>query len=177
MDCITSPEQPTSKNPRPWVFLGGGIKGCPEWQLDARDALADQEMGSIINPRRYQWDPDEQGIAVNQIEWEFHSIFSADIFSVWFCREDTQPECMFQLGSALARFRMADQRLKALVIGVHPGFELWAHLEKQVGLALEGIGEHKWQNVLLGDELEEHIDNIKASVEKVWRDSGYARTC
>jgi hypothetical protein len=165
------------KGPRPWLFLGGGITGCREWQNEVRHALDDFEHGTLINPRRTEWDIGDPGIGEQQIECEFHAIHQCDIFSLWFSSETVQPICMFELGAALTRYRMGDQRNKALVLGVDPEYERRFDVDKQTALALQAVGDPQRNKVWMCHDLNMHIENLKLALTKVWKDSGYARSC
>jgi hypothetical protein len=53
----------------PSLFLAGGITGCPDWQRQLRDELADTAL-TLLNPRRTQFPIGDPRAAPVQIEWE-----------------------------------------------------------------------------------------------------------
>ena len=103
MKVITALED--VEGPRPYVFLAGGITNCPEWQVEVIDKLKDFSKGTLLNPRRKNFPINDPNASREQIEWEFNAISNCDIFSMWFCKgESDQPICMYELGRNLTLF-------------------------------------------------------------------------
>jgi hypothetical protein len=177
MEYVEIPQIPKHSNPRPWLFLGGGITGCREWQKEVAGALEEYPYGTILNPRRAFWDMNDDSIGEEQVRMEHSNIFQADIFSIWFSSETVQPICMFELGVALTRFRMNDQRLKALVIGVDPDYERKFDVDLQTELALKGCSQRQHQRVWMCHNFDQHIENLKLALAAVYKDCGYGKTC
>ena len=175
MDYVEIPQTP--KGARPWMFLAGGITGCHLWQNEVIHGLDDFEHGTIINPRRADWDMDDPHVAEEQIRLEHQAIHQCDIFSVWFTDETLQPITMFEIGVALTRFRMGDPRLKALVIGVHENFERRFDVDEQVKWGLQGVGDKQRKKVWICHDFNIHMENMKLAIDKIWKESGYAKTC
>lgn len=104
------------------VFIGGGITGCPQWQNEVVAALSDvfSDRKDILvvayNPRRPNFDVNSD-VAVGQIKWERRAITDSDIMTLWFCAEQVQPICLFELGYALNTRTGRD-----LVVSTAPGY-------------------------------------------------------
>ena len=152
--------------PKPWVFMAGGITNCPDWQQDLRRLLESDEVpGSMLNPRRANFPIDDPNAARQQIEWEFHALNMANVFSVWFSAGPSpQPICMYELGRHLARWEEQDRYDRKrgaggleICIGVEPGYVR----EQDVRIQTELVTEY----VEISTSLEEHAERIKESVE------------
>ena len=102
MDYIEAPEY-LDFYPTPSIFLGGGITGCPDWQTQMVKLLND-EQGMLFNPRRANFDVNQEGVAKEQIKWEFDHLWKSDIVIFWFCKETVQPIVLLELGARLAHF-------------------------------------------------------------------------
>lgn len=165
------------KGPHPWMFLAGGITGCHQWQNEVRHGLEDYPHGTMVNPRRSNWDMEDLHIADQQIRLEFQAIHQCNIFSIWFTNATLQPISLFELAAALTRFRMNDARLKALVIGVHPEYARRLDVDVQCELALGQIGSNRAKSVWMCHDFSVHMENMKLALEKVWKASGNERTC
>jgi hypothetical protein len=155
-------------HPRPYVFLGGGITDCPDWQAEIRSLLEDVPQGTLINPRRANFVVDSESASA-QIPWEFHKIWEkTDIFTAWFCRETVDPIVLFELGSALGRHRVAQEihahrfSFAALVVGGDADYSRRIDVEVQCALALGmEVG-----STPLHTTLEEHACHIRAAVQQ-----------
>lgn len=82
-----SPLSPTL--PRPWLFLAGAIDQdrAVRWQDEAID-LCREIPGSILNPRRQNWDPKWNQSLKNphfatQVAWELDGLEHADLIICW----------------------------------------------------------------------------------------------
>ena len=142
----------------PTVFLAGGITNCPDWQKETISLLAD-ELITILNPRRKNFPIHDPNAAKEQIEWEFHALNNANIFSMWFCNANSdQPICMYELGRHLA---LHSNNLDAVVIGIEPGYRRAQDVFIQSGLIDSSIP------LRISDNLQDHATNIKEAVKKL----------
>ncbi len=142
----------------PTVFLAGGITSCPEWQNDMIKLLSD-ELITILNPRRKNFPIEDPKAAQEQIEWEFHRLNNADIFSMWFCNTDDsdQPICMYELGRHLV---LHQDHPETIVIGVEPGYRRAQDVVVQSGLVESSLP------LRISDNLETHAENIKEAMKQ-----------
>jgi len=90
--------------PRPWVFLCGSIEmGAAEnWQTRLVQML-DDTRGTLLNPRRDDWDSSwEQSIDnpqfSEQVEWELRAQEMADLVVVYFDPATKSPITLLELG-------------------------------------------------------------------------------
>ncbi len=93
--------------PGPAVFLAGGITGCPDWQAQARQLLADVPV-TLINPRWPVFPIDDPDAGPGQIAWEFRHIRAADLVLFWFPDSGPtipQPIALYELGYCAAAGR------------------------------------------------------------------------
>ena len=80
------------------VFLAGGITNCKEWQKEVIERLQYDKV-SIFNPRQEHFDISDKNASYKQILWEFERLEKMDIFSMYFCNDNSdQPICMYELG-------------------------------------------------------------------------------
>ncbi|MER5549247.1 nucleoside 2-deoxyribosyltransferase domain-containing protein [Streptomyces sp. NPDC002589] len=96
------------------LFLGGGITGCPTWQL--RAVLQLDAIGSpavVLNPRRENYPAGQAEAAREQIAWEYAHLRIADVILFWFCADAIQPIALYELGAHAARGTR-------LAVGAHP---------------------------------------------------------
>jgi len=129
MHYVQAPIVATEYNPKPWIFLAGGITGCPGWQSEVKKALSDIEQDiTLINPRRDDFDVTNPDESLNQIRWERRHLNRCELISFWFAKETIQPIALFELG----RFVDTPQ---SLVIGIHPEYPRRMDVEIQVTLA------------------------------------------
>ena len=70
------------------IFLAGGITGCYDWQAIAAKRLAVIKDLLVINPRRTNWDINDQ--AARQLLF-------------WFSNETVQPITLYELGRELGK--------------------------------------------------------------------------
>lgn len=100
----------------PSIFLGGGITGCPDWQL--RAVLQLDAVGSpavVLNPRRHHFPAHRPDAMREQVTWEYEHLRAADVILFWFCAQAVQPIALYELGAHAARGTR-------LAVGAHPGY-------------------------------------------------------
>jgi hypothetical protein len=86
------------------VFLAGGISNCEDWQKHSADTLSQLEELTVINPRRNNWDMDDNvKESAKQIAWEFKYIRKTTDIIFWFTDDTVQPITLYELGAALQR--------------------------------------------------------------------------
>lgn len=127
MDYIEAPSNhrvPGNLN----LFIAGGITGCSDWQAELVKSLSDIHGLSIYNPRRASY---SDGVAYEQIEWEYYWLKQADIISFWFAKETIQPITLLEFGrwSALAK-----QTGKKLIVGCDEYYQRYLDVAVQYGL-------------------------------------------
>ena len=91
-------------------FLGGGITNCRDWQKEVIEELYNLEKQFdltdlvVFNPRRQYFDVNKIK-AEDQIKWQYSSIMSSDLFSMFFCgdTDSPQPICFFEYGKELVK--------------------------------------------------------------------------
>ncbi len=164
MQYLESPnEMPDPVTPQPWVFLAGGITGCPDWQKTIRESLADIDDGTLINPRRENFPMEDKAAGLVQIKWEFEMLWDwTDIFTMWFCKETIGPICLYELGAHLARCANAMRSgspipFQQVVIGFAPGYERAYDVVAQTSLILG-------DRFPFGLSLNQHVANIREAV-------------
>jgi hypothetical protein len=108
------------------LFLGGGISGCPDWQHEMANLLADTEI-TLLNPRRADFPIHAPNAAYQQIEWEFRHLRKAKAILFWFPCETLCPITLYELGS----WSMTD---KPLFVGAHPNYPRRQDVEIQTRL-------------------------------------------
>lgn len=132
MDVTGYVEAPTEFDalpvmPGPFVFMAGGITGCPDWQQWMRAEL-DESHCTLINPRRQDFPIHDPGAAEAQIEWEHRMLRAADSILFWFPCETLCPIVLYELGA----WSMTEKRL---YVGVHPDYQRRQDVEIQTRLA------------------------------------------
>ena len=119
------------------VFLGGGITNCKEWQKEVIRELEFEDI-SLFNPRQEHFNVSDKNASYKQILWEFERLEKMDIFSMYFCNDNSdQPICMYELGRNIVRMqnRFADDWEKRIVISVENGYRREADVIIQTELA------------------------------------------
>ena len=135
---ITAPSNETPIYPS--VFLAGGITNCKEWQKKVIEELEFEDI-SIFNPRQEHFDITDKNAAYKQIQWEFERLEQMDIFSMYFCNDNsTQPICMYELGRNIVRMqnRFPSDWEKRIIISVEDGYERVKDVLVQTELATKG---------------------------------------
>lgn len=148
---------------KPWVFMGGGITGCKNWQGKLRQKLSRFKQGTLVNPRRKKAPRSKSAIAA-QIVWERQHLHRCNVVSIWFSKDNIQPICWFELGTLLTRFLYRDPALRVLCLGVDPKYERKDEVNIQVDLALETVGSHARKRFFKCDSLGCHAEHIKQAV-------------
>jgi hypothetical protein len=97
--------------------MAGGITGVPNWQAEVREKIEPFPYGTLFNPRREVFAGAD---AEEQIAWEYHWLHKVDLVLFWFCKEQTQPIALYELGAHMMRASMRDR--PKLVLGVEPGY-------------------------------------------------------
>lgn len=107
------------------VFLAGTAgdrdwRSLTIWELERRN-----EKITVLNPGPPRFTPGSSGPCSGQKEWEFGYTEKTDIFSMYFCREDTDdyPVRMYELGRNILRMqiRFPNSWEKRIVIGIENG--------------------------------------------------------
>ncbi len=90
--------------PRPWIFLAGSIEmgTAEDWQ-SALVRSFDGNSGTILNPRRNDWDSTWVQSIVNdqfrqQVEWELEAQELADCIALYFSPGTKSPIALMELG-------------------------------------------------------------------------------
>ena len=121
------------------VFLAGGITNCKEWQKEVIGKLACEDI-SFFNPRQEHFDITDKNASYKQILWEFERLEKMDIFTMYFCNDDSdQPICMYELGRNIVRMqnRFPSDWEKRIVISVEDGYRRKADVLIQTELATQ----------------------------------------
>lgn len=139
---ITAPSEELPKYKS--VFLAGGITNCKEWQKEVIEELEFEELAfeeiTIFNPRQEHFDISDKNASYKQISWEFERLEQMDIFSMYFCNDDSdQPICMYELGRNIVRMqnRFPSDWDKRIVINIEDGYRRTADVLIQTELATQ----------------------------------------
>lgn len=106
------------------VFLAGGITNCKEWQKEVIREFENEDV-SIFNPRQEHFDVNDKNASYNQILWEYERLERMDIFSMYFCNDNSdQPICMYELGRNIVRMqnRFPNDWQDRIIISVEDGY-------------------------------------------------------
>lgn len=158
-----------------WVFLGGGIQKCPDWQSEIAAAL-DSHLGndaseSVIafNPRQPNFNMNDPLAGERQIRWEFRYLNVVDIFTMFFYgpTESDQPICFYELGryvEVMKRRFPADWRNR-IVISTSTRFRRFKDVVIQSKLA--GIDAVAFDD--FGEMLDSHAVAVWNAVKRIGR--------
>ena len=144
MKVLTAPEKYIKEPDDICVFLAGGITNCKEWQDEVIKKLkTSSNTGNLVifNPRRENFPIGNPNETNRQIAWEFEMIEKADIFSMYFCNDNSdQPICMYELGRNIVRIQQKypgswEQRI---IVTVEHGYKREKDVEIQLALATNG---------------------------------------
>lgn len=124
MKYIQAPEE--YRGVGTYVFLAGGISGCPDWQTSLALQLVSTDL-VLFSPRRDNFPMDDPSAAEGQIRWEFEHLRSADAISFWFPWETLCPIVLYELGA----WSMTD---KPIFVGAHPQYKRKQDVIIQTGL-------------------------------------------
>jgi hypothetical protein len=108
------------------LFLAGGISGCPDWQAEACQQLADTRL-AVFNPRRAAFSLDDPQAAAEQIGWEHRCLRAVDAILFWFPDATLCPITLYELGA----WSMTD---KPLFVGAAPAYQRRADVLIQTSL-------------------------------------------
>lgn len=97
------------------LFLAGSISNTRNWQDDMTDLLGDSDI-TILNPRRDDFDTDDEDAIIEQIKWEYKALRYADRISFWFSHETVAPITLYELGTWT-------DKDTPLFIGIDPKYE------------------------------------------------------
>ena len=109
------------------LFLAGGIRGCPDWQAQATNLLADTDL-VLLNPRRASFPIHDPSAAYEQIDWEYRHLRMATTRLFWFPAESICPIVLFELGAWT-------RTLEPLFVATHPSYLRRQDVVIQTGLA------------------------------------------
>ena len=112
---------------RKTLFLGGGISGCPDWQLEMVNLLKDTDL-IIVNPRRKKFDLSDKSMTISQIHWEYSHLKICHARLFWFPCETLCPITLFELGKFC-------EEAAPLFVGCHPDYKRKLDIEIQMKLA------------------------------------------
>jgi hypothetical protein len=118
--------------PRPALFLGEGISGCPNWQREMIGLLAGLPL-AILNPRRAHFPLHNPTQAAAQIDWELRHLRMADAILFWFPCESLCPIALYELGAWTVFWDEKGKR--PLFLGAHPLYPRRTDVEIQTRLA------------------------------------------
>ncbi|MDO8516894.1 MAG: nucleoside 2-deoxyribosyltransferase domain-containing protein [Nanoarchaeota archaeon] len=126
MKYIECPEVYNKKGNEKSLFIAGGITECGNWQNDFIDSLKNENL-IVLNPRRKNFDINDEEISIAQIKWEYEHLKKASAISFWFTSETLCPITLYELGKVQAS-------RKPVFLGVHPAYKRKFDLEVQTGL-------------------------------------------
>lgn len=136
IQVVTAPTYTFMGN-HPFIFMAGGITGCPEWQDEMINQLLqytwmeddpDRYKALLLNPRRKNFPIEDPTAAEKQIKWEHDMLRKADAILFWFPKETICPIVLYELGA----WSMRD---KPIFVGVHPEYSRKQDVEIQTRLA------------------------------------------
>ena len=127
---------------RPWVFLAGAIDQdrAERWQ-DRAVAVLDDAPGTVLNPRRDDWDAswgndlDDPRFAA-QVAWELEGLERADAIVCWLPAGAQAPISLLELGLHARGGRL----VVGCPIGFHRRGNVWAVCAR-FGVPLHGTLE------------------------------------
>lgn len=108
-----------------FLFLGGGITGCPDWQKEMIERFKDEVHLVLCNPRRASFDITDQSMSEFQIEWEARHLHMCDAILFWFPYHTLCAITLFELGKYAAQG-------KKIFVGCHPAYTRKFDIEHQL---------------------------------------------
>ncbi len=121
------------------VFVGGGITGCPDWQVDfcsmviqAVTAARKDMAFELFNPRRDNFPIDDPNASYEQIRWEWNLLKAAKAVSMWFPKHSEGPISLFELGRWLCN-------PKPIYVGIENGYPREIELRASVEALRPGL--------------------------------------
>ena len=88
--------------------------------------ISEFEDITIFNPRQEHFNVSDKSASYKQISWEFERLEQMDIFSMYFCNDDSdQPICLYELGRNIIRMqnRFPSDWEKRIIISVEDGYK------------------------------------------------------
>lgn len=147
---LEAPNDLSSIEQRPALFLAGGITGCPNWQWEVMKALNTLDV-TVLNPRRKNFPMDDPEAALWQITWEHNALRVADAILFWFCKETIQPIVLYELGVWTGKAE------KPLFIGMHSKYPRCQDVKIQTRLV--------YPNTTFSKRLPDLIKRVRTYVE------------
>lgn len=134
-----------------FVFMAGGITGCPNWQQELVELLSDVDGLVLMNPRRADFPIGDPNAALEQVTWEHEHLRMADAILFWFPKETLCPIVLYELGA------WSMVRRKALWVGVHPDYARRLDVEIQTQLARPDV-QVVYSLEALADQIRETLE-------------------
>jgi hypothetical protein len=143
MKVITCPDRIPSRDVstlQTYLFIAGGISGCPDWQKEMLLRFKHIDDGlTLINPRRTSFNIEDPAESAFQIEWERLHLDLADGVIFWFPFQTVCPITLFELGVAAADYI-------PIFVGCHPAYSRKFDVEKQLSLIRPEVVVHdNWE--------------------------------
>jgi len=136
---IQAPTIPDFKSGGSFIFIAGGIGGCPDWQSAFAHLFAETYRGqrrvTLVNPRRATDFEINGEFAKEQITWEYHMLRQCSHVLFWFPKEALCPIALYELGVQVAGIRQLGD---TLFCGWHPDYQRSFDLHVQLSLAKPG---------------------------------------
>ena len=120
------------------VFLGGSITGAKDWQKNLFDHVVKHVKSpvTVFNPRRENFDINNQSESEIQISWERKYLNLSNILVFYFAEETLGPITLFELGGALERnLRMV--RPQNILVYCEPEYKRKFDVQYQIKLVQE----------------------------------------
>lgn len=125
MKLITKPEVYSGDETS--LFIAGGIRNCPNWQIDVIKGLTRTDL-VLLNPRREDFVDERHIHDPDQIAWERQHLIKATAIMFWFPHETLCPSTLFELGYWL-------HSDKPLFVGIHLDYQRCFEVSVQTKLA------------------------------------------
>jgi hypothetical protein len=166
MKYIEAPKRAKGRSGVPSLFLGGGISSCKLWQDKLIQELKDYNV-TIYNPRRKDFDINNQKISEEQIKWEYKYLHETNILVFYFAEETLCPITLFELGAALER-NLHGVNKQSIFIYCEPEYKRKFDVELQTKLVMKNIknngGIDNHHVVSLHDDYDNFIKNLKSHI-------------
>lgn len=151
MKLIKSPNEYDGSDPVS-LFAGGGISNCPDWQYELALLLSDMP-GTLVDPRRDDFDVNDPKMEKDQIHWEFRHFGKTTAACFWFPKETLCPITLFELGDQLAI------KGKKIFVGCHPQYKRIRDVKIQTALRRPEITV--WEGIMpLALDIKNHIRTV-----------------
>ncbi len=143
MQVVLAPQAININRPHPWVFLAGSIEmgAAEDWQTSLTTALQEHK-GTILNPRRDDWDSSwvQRASAPKfheQVAWEQMAIHTADLVFIHFSDGTKSPITLMELG------QVSESRPSSVMVRCTPGF--WRMGNVEIVCALAKVPIHVYE--------------------------------